>query len=172
VFGSAYQPAVYEYRPWLVKLDAAGNTMWSSENGLTQQVAVDSAIIRGFERADGSLVLVGGSNTFTNVQRPWVATASPMGTLQTFVVYSSLAIGYAEGTYIEDIALLRRLDRADQQRRHHSGQSRAGRLGVDYSDAAAGGRSRLPCRGQRQRWRRRRRHRHGRHHASCRKLGK
>lgn len=104
VFGSAYQPAVYEYRPWLVKLDAAGNTMWSSENGLTQQVAVDSAIIRGFERADGSLVLVGGSNTFTNVQRPWVATVSPMGTLQTFVVYPSLATGYAEGTYIEDVA--------------------------------------------------------------------
>lgn len=104
LFGSAYLPALLDNRPWLIKLDAAGNTLWSSENGLTQQVTVDSAIVRGFERADGSLVLVGGSNTFTNVQQPWVATASVTGTLQSFVVYPSLATGYAEGTYIEDIA--------------------------------------------------------------------
>jgi hypothetical protein len=104
VFGSAYQPALFEYRPWLIKLDAAGNTIWSTENGLTQQVTVDSAIILGFERADGSFVLVGGSNTFTNVQQPWVATASVTGTLQSFVVYPSLATGYAEGTYIEEMA--------------------------------------------------------------------
>lgn len=104
VFGSAYQPALFDYRPWLIKLDAAGNTLWSTENGLTQQVTVDSAIIRGFERADGSFVLAGGSNTFTNVQQPWVATASVTGTLQSFVVYPSLATGYAEGTYVEDIA--------------------------------------------------------------------
>jgi hypothetical protein len=104
LFGSAYLPAAYDNRPWLIKLDADGNTVWSSENGLTQQVTVDSAIIRGFERSDGSLVLVGGANTFTSVQRPWVATASMTGTLQSFAVYPSLATGYGEGTYIEDIA--------------------------------------------------------------------
>lgn len=104
VFGSAYLTAAVDNRPWLVKLDADGNVLWSSEDGLTQQVTVDSAVIRGFERADGSLVIVGGSNTFTNVQRPWVATASVTGTLQSFVVYPSLATGYGEGTYIEDIA--------------------------------------------------------------------
>ncbi len=104
VFGSAYLPAVADNRPWLIKLDADGNVLWSSENGLTQQITVDSAIIRGFERADGSLVIVGGSNTFSNVQRPWVATASLTGTLQSFVVYPSLATGYGEGTYIEDVA--------------------------------------------------------------------
>jgi hypothetical protein len=104
VFGSSYLPAVFDYRPWLIKLDEAGNTLWSTENGLTQQVTVDSAIIRGFERADGSFVLAGGSNTFTNVQQPWVATASVTGTLESFVIYPSLATGYAEGTYVEDIA--------------------------------------------------------------------
>jgi hypothetical protein len=103
VFGSAYLPASYDNRPWLLKLDADGNTIWSSENGLTQQVAVDSAIIRGFERSDGSLVLVGGANSFTSVQQPWVATASMTGTLQSLAVYPSLATGYGEGTYIEDI---------------------------------------------------------------------
>lgn len=104
LFGSAYLPSAVDNRPWLLKLDADGNTLWSSENGLTQQVTVDSAIIRGFERADGSLVFVGGTNSFTSVQRPWVATASMTGTLQSFAVYPSLATGYGEGTYIEDIA--------------------------------------------------------------------
>jgi hypothetical protein len=104
VFGSAYLPAAYDNRPWLLKLDADGNTVWSSENGLTQQITVDSAIIRGFERDDGSLVIVGGTNSFTNVQRPWVATASASGELQSFAVYPSLATGYGEGTYVEDIA--------------------------------------------------------------------
>jgi hypothetical protein len=104
VFASTYLPSAVDNRPWLIKLDADGNTLWSSENGLTQQVTVDSAIIRGFERADGSLVIVGGTNSFTNVQRPWVATASASGVLQSFAVYPSLATGYGEGTYIEDIA--------------------------------------------------------------------
>ncbi len=104
IFGSAYLPSAYDNRPWLLKLDADGNTVWSSENGLTQQVAVDSAIIRGFERSDGTLVLVGGTNSFTSVQQPWVATASMTGTLQSFTIYPSLATGYGEGTYIEDIA--------------------------------------------------------------------
>ncbi len=104
LFGSAYLPSAVDNRPWLLKLDADGNTVWSSENGLTQQITVDSAIVRGFERPDGSLVLVGGTNTFTNVQRPWVATASASGELQSFAVYPSLATGYGEGTYIEDIA--------------------------------------------------------------------
>jgi hypothetical protein len=104
LFGSAYLPSAVDNRPWLLKLDADGNTVWSSENGLTQQVIVDSAIIRGFERADGSLVIVGGTNSFTNVQRPWVATARASGELQSFAVYPSLATGYGEGTYIEDIA--------------------------------------------------------------------
>lgn len=104
VFGSAYLPSAVDNRPWLIKLDSDGNTVWSSENGLTQQITVDSAIVRGFERDDGSLVIVGGTNSFTSVQRPWVATASASGELQSFVVYPSLATGYGEGTYIEDIA--------------------------------------------------------------------
>lgn len=104
VFGSAYLPSAVDNRPWLIKLDSDGNTVWSSENGLTQQITVDSAIVRGFERDDGSLVIVGGTNSFTSVQRPWVATASASGELQSFAVYPSLATGYGEGTYIEDIA--------------------------------------------------------------------
>lgn len=67
LFGSAYLPSAVDNRPWLVKLDAGGNTVWSSENGLTQQVTVDSAIVRGFERADGSLVFMGDTTGYPNV---------------------------------------------------------------------------------------------------------
>ncbi len=45
VFGSAYLPAAYDNRPWLLKLDADGNTVWSSENGLTQQIASSATMV-------------------------------------------------------------------------------------------------------------------------------
>ena len=101
VVGRAYLPDTYEFRPWLLKIDPAGNLLWSTENGLTQQIDVDAAIVRGLERPDGSIVIAGGTNTFTNFQELWVATVSSTGALQSFTTYPPLLPGYGQGTYVE-----------------------------------------------------------------------
>lgn len=104
IIGSAYIPAVYSYRPWLLKLDATGNILWSTENGLTQTINVDSAIIRGLVRSDGKIVIVGGSNTFTNVQDPWLAIVLPNGELFNLTFLEPPVTGYGEGLFFESIA--------------------------------------------------------------------
>lgn len=92
-----------DYRPWLVKLDANGNTLWSTENGLSQTTIVDSALIRGIERSDGSFVVVGGRNTMSSPQDPWVLTVDPNGNATGLTVYPNPVLGFGAGTYINKI---------------------------------------------------------------------
>lgn len=103
VVGSVNLPGMADYRPWLVRLNPAGTILWSTENGLTQLVSVDSAIVHGLARPDGTFVVVGGSNTFTNPQQPWVLLADGQGNLLQFTQYPPLSSGYGEGTYINDM---------------------------------------------------------------------
>jgi hypothetical protein len=104
VIGRLYLPGAADYRPWLIKLDADGSTVWSSEAGLSLQANVDSAVVRGLQRADGSLLLAGSSRTANNGREPWVATASPTGTLQSLVVYPALPGTTNQGATIEGLA--------------------------------------------------------------------
>lgn len=104
VVGRLYLPGAADYRPWLIKLDANGNTVWSSEAGLSLQANVDSVVVRGLQRADGSLLLAGSSRTADNNRAPWVATASPTGTLQSLVVYPALPGTTNQGAAIEGLA--------------------------------------------------------------------
>ncbi len=104
VVGRLYLPAAADYRPWLIKLDAAGDTVWSSEAGLSVQAVVDSAVVRGLQRADGSFLLAGSSRTADNGREPWVATASPTGALQSLVVYPALPGTTNQSATIEGLA--------------------------------------------------------------------
>ena len=104
VIGRLYLPGVADFRPWLIKLDADGNTEWSSEAGLSLQANVDSAVVRGLQRADGSLLLAGSSRTPNNSREPWLATASPTGTLQSLVVYPALPGTTNQGATIAGLA--------------------------------------------------------------------
>jgi len=106
VIGSAYAPNALENRPWLIKLDAAGQTVWSTENGLTQTLAVDSGIVVGAERSDGSFVIAGGSNSLTSVQEPWSALVDANGQLISYQQYASLVAGFGAATYINDLTVL------------------------------------------------------------------
>lgn len=103
VFGSLFLVSTAEYRPWLIKLDANGNTIWSTEATATLAAPIDSAIIRGIERPDGSFVVVGGSNTFSNPQAPWVLLVSSSGESLNFTQYPEPFPGYGSGTYINKI---------------------------------------------------------------------
>lgn len=87
VFATAYIPNTSNFRPWLLKLDADGNRLWSTEDGLTQELDVKSGIIHGLERPDGGFVIAGGSNSLTSFQEAWVATVSITGTLESFTTY-------------------------------------------------------------------------------------
>lgn len=104
IVGRLYLPGVADYRPWLIMLDVEGNTVWSSETGLSLQANVDSAVVRGLRRADGSLLLAGSTRTANNGREPWVATASPTGTLQSLVVYPALPGTTNQGATIEGLA--------------------------------------------------------------------
>lgn len=103
VIGSVNLPGTVDYRPWLIRLDANGYVLWSTENSLSQQVTVDSAIVRGLAKPNGTFVIVGGSNTFTNIQDPWVAIADANGNLLNFTQFPPLSSVYGQGTYINDI---------------------------------------------------------------------
>jgi hypothetical protein len=103
VIGSLYLTSALEFRPWLVKLDSTGTTVWSTEAGVSLTTPVDSAIIRGIERPDGSFVVVGGNNSFTDIQAPWVLLVSASGEGMGFTEYPEPFPGYGSGTYISKI---------------------------------------------------------------------
>jgi hypothetical protein len=103
VLGSAYLPAAAAFRPWLVRLNSEGSLLWSTENGLTTAVTVRSGIVRGLELADGRFLIAGASNSFSNVQEPWIMTVTPTGDLESLTLYDPLAFGYGTGTYFEDL---------------------------------------------------------------------
>jgi hypothetical protein len=104
VIGRLYLPSAADFRPWLIKLDAGGDIVWSSEAGLSLQATVDSAVVRGLQRADGSLLLAGSSRTANNGREPWVATTSPTGALQSLMVYPALPGTTNQGAAIEALA--------------------------------------------------------------------
>jgi hypothetical protein len=97
----------HQWRLWLVKLTAGGDIEWTTENGLTQEIAVDSGIVRGTLLTDGRIALAGGSNSLSDVQDPWTAIVSPDGELQTFTAFETLGTpGFGVATYVHNITPL------------------------------------------------------------------
>lgn len=70
VLGTAYFPSVFNFRPWLVKLNAGGSTVFSTDGELEINLPVNSGIIDGFERPDGTFVIAGGSPAWSAPRHP------------------------------------------------------------------------------------------------------
>lgn len=104
VVGSADLPEVPDYRPWLVKLDAAGDEVWNTGDDFTATLPVDSGIVRGTELISGNLLIVGGASSMTNPENPWVVKVDPHGQLVSFEIYPTLGTpGFGVATYIHDV---------------------------------------------------------------------
>lgn len=104
VAGSAAFPDTPDYRPWLLALDAHGNTLWSSEDTFTAGLDVDSAIVRAIRLADSRYALAGGANTMTNPEDPWVLLTNSTGHLQSFTRFETLGTpGFGVATYINNL---------------------------------------------------------------------
>lgn len=102
VFGSRQLAGHHFLRPWLVRLDADGATVWTSDDTVTAAVHVNSALVSGFVGADGTLVFGGGRNTYTQPQEPWGARATDAGALAA-VAPLGLTAPYFVGVYISEI---------------------------------------------------------------------
>lgn len=94
---------VSQSRPWLLRLDPLGEVVWSSEDGLTAELAVDSAIVKATVDGEGNVVIAGGANTMTDVEDPWFARVSADGALLQFVQYAPVVQGFGAATYIDDL---------------------------------------------------------------------
>jgi hypothetical protein len=105
VVGVAYLPApVFAFRPWLVRLDADGGVVYSTESGLSREIPVVSGVVRGALRADGALVIAGGNNSLSAPQSPWIAVVNPAdGSLRSFRSLSPLLGGFGSGTYVDAV---------------------------------------------------------------------
>ena len=103
IIGQAMIQSPGSSRPWLLKLDRDGNTVWSTEDSLTQSVAVDSGIIIGAAAPDGKVFVAGGSNTMTNPQDPWILVVDGHGDQVLFRELEPLATGFGQGTFVLDI---------------------------------------------------------------------
>jgi hypothetical protein len=103
IIGSTAITGSQGLRPWLVKLATDGTVLWSTESGLSQNVNVSSAFIRGIERTDGTFAVIGGQNSYTDIQRPWRIIVAADGTLVDFDVYEHPIQGFGAGTYINDL---------------------------------------------------------------------
>lgn len=105
VVGTAYVQSAFVFRPWVVRLAADGSTVYTTDDGLTATLPVRSGIVRGTLRADGRLVLVGGNNTVTSLQAPWVAVVDPAdGALVSFRLFSPSPTVFGYGTYVATVA--------------------------------------------------------------------
>lgn len=103
--GSADDPSSPNYRPWLLELDADGSTVWSSEDDFTLDLPVDSAIVNAVRLDDGRLAVMGGSNTFTNPEDPWVLLLNGHGEVLDFAQFETLSTpGFGVSTFINSIA--------------------------------------------------------------------
>ena len=102
LIGSANLEGTPDFRPWLIRLDANGNLLWSTENGLTQTVQVDTDIVRGLVRPDASFVIVGGAELYGSDQL-WVMQVDPFGNLFSIDYYDPLTPGYGQNNIIWDI---------------------------------------------------------------------
>lgn len=94
-----------DYRPWVLKLDAHGSTLWSTATSVTAHLPVDSGYVRGAELSGGNLAVVGGSNSYTNPEDPWVLLLDPHGTEIVFEQLTPLGEpGFGNSTYVNSIA--------------------------------------------------------------------
>lgn len=103
VASASFGTPINATRPWLVRLDADGNVVFSTEDGLSLDLPVNAGIVRGAERPDGSFVIVGGSNGYTSPGLPWRALVSATGDLIDFEEYAHLIPGFGSGTYVESV---------------------------------------------------------------------
>jgi len=103
VVGAAYLPGEAGFRPFLSRLESSGEVIWTTEDGLSQDIPATSGIVRAVQLAGGNLVLAGGSNSMTSPVDPWVAIVSPDGALISYDEYDPLIQGFGEGTYHESI---------------------------------------------------------------------
>ena len=105
VAGAADDPSSPNYRPWLLELDADGNTLWSSEDSYTVDLPVDSGIVRAARLLDGRIAVAGGANSFTNPEDPWVLIVDSDGVQQSFAQYETLGEpGFGVATYVNNLA--------------------------------------------------------------------
>lgn len=105
LIGSVDLPGASDNRPWILKLDAAGDEVWSTADDLTLELEVDSGIVRGVELTNGDLAIMGGSNGYTDTQDPWLLVLSPDGHLRSFEVFPTLGpAGFGVATYVNDLA--------------------------------------------------------------------
>ncbi|MBK8232087.1 MAG: T9SS type A sorting domain-containing protein [Candidatus Eisenbacteria bacterium] len=104
VIGSAVLPSVGT-RPVLVKLNAAGEVIWTTEDGISNLIPAASGIVHGFVRSDGSIVIGGGSNSMSNPIDPWLAEITAEGELTSFHSYPPLfGPGFGVQTYVNDLS--------------------------------------------------------------------
>lgn len=104
VIGSAILPELGA-KPILLKLNAVGELLWNTEDGLTEQIPTSSGIVQGYARSDGTIVIGGGNNTMTDIVDPWLATVSPDGELLDYYEYDQLfGGGWYNQTHVFDIA--------------------------------------------------------------------
>ncbi|MEM9599160.1 MAG: hypothetical protein AAGD06_33135, partial [Acidobacteriota bacterium] len=102
--GSADDPDQPNYRPWLLELDAAGNTVWSSEDAYTADLPVDSGLIRAVRLGDGRYAVIGGANSMTNPEQPWVLITDAVGDQVSFQQFGTLGTpGFGVATYVNNL---------------------------------------------------------------------